>query len=485
MQWRRPCKHVDCDPHRLWQTEPVRARLINIGSRIGHALAALALTLLAGCGGSGGGSAPPNPAPDPCATAGQVVTVTGFMEDLYFWNDEPEQSDKYLGLDTNNFADADELLDFLRYRPDEFDRLFTHITTVAEDNQFFGPGQFVGYGFSFWLDETTMELWITQVFAGSPAKAAGFARGRRILTIDGRTIAEIEAAEGVGEAFGESELGVTQQFTLQETGSPPFDTSATKALVTIDPVPQHRIIDIGGRKIGYFEFRPFIDTSRAALQTVFANFAMAGVTDVIVDVRYNGGGLVDVAENFASLLAGPANVGNVQSFTRFNQANNGRDQPANFTPQANSIDLDSIVFITTGGSASATELVINSLNPYFGVGVGVALVGDRTFGKPVGQIGKDYCEQRLRLVAFEVVNVNNEGGFFDGLPVDCPADDEFAFAIGDELEDSLATALTLITTGACPIVGVRGGATLQSADDPPARRQFRNDSAAREFSYAY
>jgi len=446
------------------------------------ALAPLALSFLTGCGGSsGGGDGPPSFAPNQCEAGGQVVTVRNEMEDFYFWNDEPEQSDKYRGLVTSNFADADELLDFLRYRPDEFDRFFTHITTVEEDNQFFGPGQFVGYGFSFRLDDTATELRITQVFTGSPAEAAGFARGRSILTIDGRTIAEIEAAEGLGEAFGASESGVTQQFTLQEAGSPPFDTTATKALVTIDPVPQHRIIDIGGQKIGYFEFRTFIDTARAALQSVFGDFAAAGVTDVIVDARYNGGGLVDVAENFASLLAGPANVGNAQSFTRFNQANSVLDEQSNFVAQANSINLNSIVFITTGGSASATELVINSLQPY----VDVALVGDRTFGKPVGQIGRDFCEQRLRLVAFEVVNVNNEGRFFTGLPVDCPADDEFSFAVGDSLEDSLATALTLITTGACPISGIRDGATLQSAGASLARRRFRNDSAAREFSHAY
>lgn len=465
----------------VWHTGSVRRRLINIGVRSRHALGVLGLVFLSGCGGSGGGGSGPGFAPNDCAVNGQITFVLNEMEDLYFWNDEPDQSAKYVGLSIRDYSSADELLDFLRYRPDEFDRFFTHITTIEEDNQFFGPGEFIGYGFSFWLDETTLELWITQVFGGSPAEAAGFARGTRILTIDGRSIAEIEAAEGVGEAFGESETGVTQQFVLQPPGRLSFTTSATKATVTIDPVPQHRVIDVGGVKIGYFEFRTFIRTAPAKLQAAFAEFAAAGVRNVIVDTRYNGGGLVDVAEDFASLLAGPANIGNVQSFTRFNQANSVFDEQTDFTPQASSIDLDSIVFITTGGSASATELVINSLEPY----VNVALVGDRTFGKPVGQIGRDFCEQRLRLVAFETVNVNNEGRFFDGLPVDCPADDEFTFAIGDTAEDSLATALTLITTGACPIVSVRRGASLQSIDLPRGRVMFRGGSAAREFSHAY
>ena len=442
---------------------------------------AAAFFLLAACGGSGGGGGNPTPLVDPCTQQGQVLSVKAAMEDQYFWNDEPEQDQKYVGLVTSNFADADELLEFLRYRPDEFDRDFSRIVPIAEDEQFFGPGEFVGYGFSFFLEPVTNEAFITQAFEGSPAEAAGFARGVRILEVDGRTIDEIEAAEGFSEAFGESEVGVTQTFMLRPPGELPFVTTATKAVVTIDPVPQHKVIDAGGLKIGYIEFRSFVSTASAKLTEAFGAFAAAGVTRVVVDVRYNGGGLINIADQFASLLAGPANVGMVASHTRYNSANSASNRMTTFLPQANSLDLDSIVFITTDGSASATELVINALEPY----VDVALVGAQTFGKPVGQNGVDFCDQRLRLVAFEVVNVNESGGYFDGLPVDCPADDVLSLPIGDEFEDSLATALTRIVTGSCPIAGKPGGARLMSVEQKRQRVRVQGNSAAREFSHAY
>ncbi|MFQ5634608.1 MAG: S41 family peptidase [Gammaproteobacteria bacterium] len=460
-----------------------RHRLINIARRLGSTAAGCGLTVLTACGGGGGGVSPIAPLPDVCAVSGQVQTVRSAMEDLYFWNDIPEQNARYVGLVNSSFGSPDELLDVLRWRPDELDRNFTHITSIEDENLFFGPGVFIGYGFSFRLDPTLDELWITQVFAGSPAENAGFARGLRIVSIDGRTIAAIEAAEGLDLAFGESTPGITQSFTLRAPGGQPFTTSATKAEVTVDPVPQHRVIDIGGRRVGYVEFRAFIDPARAAMQAAFGAFAAAGIRDVIVDVRYNGGGLLGVADYFASLLAGPANVSKVLSSIRHNQANSFLNTTTTVSAEINSIDLDSVVFITTGDSASATEVVINSLEAF--PNLNVALVGQQTFGKPVGQLAVDFCGQRLRLVAFETLNADLQGGFFTGLPVDCVADDELTFPIGDSLEDSLATALTLVTTGACPIVGIRGGAGLKSADVRRARSAARDRSPAREFSNAY
>ena len=202
------------------------------------------------------------------------------------------------------------------------------------------------------------------------------------------------------------------------------------------------MIEVNNEKIGYLEFRTFISTAPSKLRAAFATFMQAGVRKVIVDTRYNGGGLISVADTFASLLAGPANAGKVQSYELYNQANSFLNPPATtFFPEVNAIDLDAIVFITTDSSASATELVINVLEPYVN---DVALVGAPTFGKPVGQEAQDFCDQRLRYVTFEVVNARREGRYFSGLPVDCPADDDFTLPVGDMAEASLAAALTRV-----------------------------------------
>jgi len=441
----------------------------------------LALTLLAACGGGGGsgGGGSGGRGGDSCSTDGQVLRVESALEERYFWNDEPEQLDKYAGFNADAYADTDALLDFLRYRPDEFDRNFTYVTTIEEDSQFFGAGVFVGYGFSYRQDDNEDWLWITQVFVGSPADNAGFARGLRINKIDGRSVTEIIAADELDDAFGESDIGVTQTFELLDENGVATLTTATKAEVVIDPVPQFTTFHAGGKTIGYLEFRTFVSTASASLNEAFAHFQAASVTDLIVDVRYNGGGLVTIAEFFASLLAGPANVSAIMAFTRFNQSNSIQNQTALFSSEPNTIDLDSIVFITTESTASASELVINVLEPY----LDVALVGARTFGKPVGQTATDFCAQRLRLVTFETLNVNEEGRYFDGLPVDCPAQDELERAVGDPLENSLSTALTWVTTGGCPSMANRSTSTLTAAA-PLRRRPSGRGTPAREYANA-
>jgi carboxyl-terminal processing protease len=439
-------------------------------------LTAFCLVLLTGCGsgGSGGNSGA-------CTVNDQNQIVKDAMEGRYFWNDEFEQREKYVDFAAYRYPSVDTLLDFLRYQPDVFDRFFTSVTTPEEDSAFFGPGQFIGYGFSFQIDETTDELWITQAFEGSPAWLAGFRRGLEIVSIDGDSVVQLIANGDIGAAFGASEVNVTQQFTLQAPGGAPFVTTATKQVVTINPVPQHFVIPAGNENIGYLEFRTFVSTAPDKLRDAFATFKAAGVRKVIVDVRYNGGGLISVADTFASLLAGPSRIGQVQSFTTYNQANSVRNQTTPFAAEANAIDLDTIVFITTESSASATELVINALEPYV---TDVALVGSDTFGKPVGQEAFDFCDQRLRYVTFEIVNAELEGRYFSGLPVDCPAADDFTLPLGDTTEASLSTALSRAATGDCPILGNKGNARLQSVE-PETHRRPVDATPAREFSYAY
>ena len=112
---------------------------------------------------------------------------------------------------------------------------------------------------------------------------------------------------------------------------------------------------------------------------------------------------------------------------------------------AQTLNLQRLVVITTRGSASASELIINSLRPY----MPVTVIGDTTYGKPVGQYSMNFCAKVLVPVAFSLKNVNNEGDFFNGIPVDCAASDDITHQLGDPAEGSYAEALTFIRTGAC------------------------------------
>ncbi len=433
--------------------------------RISWAL--LAASVVVGCGGGDGGQTAGNVSASSCSVAEQRQSVHDFMLEWYFFNDELEQQQKYSGLDLNAFPAAEDLLAFLRYRPSEFDRGFSFITTTTADALFFGEGQFVGFGFgSKFVDApVNADLRLTQVFFGSPAAAAGFQRGQRIVAINGRTIAEINQAEGLSAALGANDVGVTRTFLLREPSGAEFETDVAKALVTLDPVPSTAIFDVGGTTVGYLDFRTFISTADAELDQAFAGFALQNVSALVVDLPYNGGGLVSTAERLTDLIGGFIANGQVLSETRFNSAKSAFNIVEQFQQLAGSLSLlQQVVFITTGSSASASELVINALLPH----TVVTLVGSATFGKPVGQSAFAYCndELLLRPVTFETVNALGEGQYFNGLGVTCTAADELQFALGDPVEASLAAALSFIETGSCPPVAFRS-----TSFAPAARHQ--------------
>jgi len=256
----------------------------------------------------------------------------------------------------------------------------------------------------------------------------------------------------------------------------------TKDIVTIDPVPQSRIIDAGGgRMVGYLELATFVSTADPALDTVFEQFNAAGVNDVIIDLRYNGGGLVSTAELLGDFFGGDVAENLIFSKTNFNADRAADYNDIEFFDRlANSVSLSRLVVIATRGTASASELVTNGMEPH----VEVAIVGDRTFGKPVGQVGFEFCEKILRPTAFQTVNADDFGDYFDGLPVDCAAADDLNVPVGADNDPNMIAALAYLDTGACPVAAVPGGASKPGVSrDMP--RPDRHGPPWREFAGAY
>lgn len=421
----------------------------------------LALVFLSGCRSG-------------CTEDEAKATVLAIMEQVYYFNDEPAQRAKYASIDLSRFADADELLDYLRYEPDLFDRGFSHLTTPAEEAQFNDEGQYVGLGFR--TGDGAGDLLVLSVYADTPAEAAGLARGDRILEIEGRTIAEIEAAEGLAEAFGPRRVGLTLTLLVRKLGGAESMLDLTKAVVNIDTVPVYDVFSVGSDSVGYFYLDSFIGPANDALDQAFAFFLGQNVSKLVIDLRYNGGGFVSVAERLGNLLASHGHVGAIQFEQRYNQNLSRFDRTARFADIAGATDLETVVFITTDRSASASELIINVLDPYLDVWV----VGSDTFGKPVGQGGWDFCDdsRRLRAVAFETVNSAGFGGYFDGLAADCAAEDDLTRALGDQDEASLATALAVIEAEACPVTAeveprLRGAPPAYTGRESLAERRLR------------
>lgn len=407
-----------------------------------YLLAAMTLTL-SGCSSSSGGDGGPQAGTAACTNDAQKQFVLDAMRDVYFWYTALPAN-----VDLSQFATPEELLTALiSFSPvnpltDEPIDRFSFINSAEADAQFFGEGKFEGFGFSFRF-EAADDVRFTRVFSGSPADlVGGFARGQRIIALDGRSIADIQTNEGVGVVFGQSPL----EFTIRGLDNIEFTVTVSHDIVTIDPLPQWRIIDMGGTPVGYVEFATFISTADPVFSTLFADFNAAGVSAVIIDMRYNGGGLVSTAELLGDYLGGFNSNNLIFSKTLFNDKNTGSNRTAFFQRLINSTNLSRLVVIATSGTASASEIVINSMEPY----AEVTIVGDTTFGKPVGQVGIQFCEKILRATAFETVNVLDQGDYFDGLPVDCPAVDDLTEVVGADTDPNLVTALAFLATGACP-----------------------------------
>lgn len=433
-------------------------------------------TILAGCDSPNVGAA----VDMDCSNTEQKDFVLLAMQEWYLWNDLLPAN-----VNVNNYASPEALLAYLTtFSPDDGSGQpiddFSFIGSAAADQAFFGEGQFEGFGFS-WRKLAADDFRVTRVFGGSPAASGGLERGQRFVALNGRTIAEIEAAEGFAAAFDTTPLEFTM---LDKDGITELVATIAKDIVTINPIPQWDVIDAGGgRMVGYLELSTFISTADPVFDTVFAEFRANGVNDVIIDLRYNGGGLVSTTELLGDFLGGDVAENLTFSKTLFNDdraaANNDEEF---FERLGNSISLSRLVIVATQRTASASELVTNSMAAH----VEVVIVGDRTFGKPVGQVGFEFCEKILRPTAFQTVNADDFGDYFGGLPVTpgCSAVDDLSVPIGDPADPNMLAALAYLDTGACPVGAPALGRT-KSQLQQELPRPDRRGPPWREFAGAF
>jgi len=373
--------------------------------------------------------------PASCTTSGKNLYVRDVMSDIYLW---------YATMPNVNptaYESPEAFLEAVRYKA--LDSHFSYITSRAANDAFYSDSQFIGFGLSTSLNESEMR--VLQVFPDSPAAEGGLSRGDRIVEIGGRTVASLVASGEIDSAFGPSDIGVEADIAFVNQAGTRRAAHIVKRLVTIPTVSLTKIYNVGGRRIGYIFFRNFVQPSYEALDTAFAELATAGLDDLVLDLRYNGGGLVSVAQHLASYIGGKRTDGLVFAEYFHNDRNTFRNHIIRFEPKPQALTLDRLIVVTTGGSASASELVINALRPF----IPVVVIGSRTYGKPVGQYGIEFCDKLLAPVSFALRNANGQGDFFDGFPPDCAAPDDADHQLGDPTEGSLKEALTFATTNAC------------------------------------
>ncbi|OUM02131.1 S41 family peptidase [Variovorax sp. JS1663] len=326
----------------------------------------------------------------------------------------------------------------------------------------------VGYGieWAFLSASAPRDIRVAYTEANSPAAQAGIVRGTRVLAVDG-----IDAVSGTDTARLNAGLSPTREGESHSLRvRAPDGTERTLSLVAARiqraPVQNVKTIATASGPVGYMQFNDHLATAEAALIAAVNQLQNAGIVDLVIDMRYNGGGLLDVASELASMVSsGAATTGAVFERLVFNGKNPFRLTPAQAsvpfhvtsrgfsTPSGQPLPrlgLSRVTVLAGPDTCSASESVINSLR---GVGVTVNLVGGATCGKPYGFFPQDNCGTTYFSIQFQGVNNRGSGDYGDGFAPTCAVADDFDRALGDPSEARLAAALTFLSTGACPAAG--------------------------------
>jgi carboxyl-terminal processing protease len=338
---------------------------------------------------------------------------------------------------------------------------------------------------------TASDLRIEYVYPGSPAGLAGVKRGYQITAINGSTSISFDGTSGgvkYGDGSGKNLTFVnnaifsssTIAMTLRKPDSTYTTVNLTTTSYTVNPVLKDTVFNIGNDHVlGYLVFNSFTSDANAdgVLNAAFADFASKGVTDLCIDLRYNGGGYVSTAEYLDNLIVPSSKSGSLMYNTYYSSnmaagtdpllKNQWRKDPSsgqdynygqiNFSVAANavnfskkgSLNVNRVFFIITGSTASASELTINNLRPE----MDVQFVGRTSYGKPVGFIDIDINKYTLFTPEFYTQNSTGQGGYYAGFTpgtTDYPGVNDLDDAtkeFGDPNETLLAHVLQYVSNG--------------------------------------
>lgn len=482
----------------------------------------LCIAVLSACGGSGGGDEKKTPitvtdspiaasslSAQQCATdnplrgdaveptsAGSLTTekawIRSYINEAYLWYDQvptvnatdPAYSGSMTSIDTygvplplSNYFEALKTTSTTASGAltDKFS--FTYPTKAWADLSQSGITAGYGIEWSRGSDVLPRSWWIGMVQSGSPAANAGLKRGDTLTTVDGIDFvnanddASIAAINNALLPSGTS----THTFTFTRAGSPITLALTASTNVIVDPVPVATVINHSGANVGYLQFTDHIASSEAKLIAAINNFKNQSVTDLVLDMRYNGGGYLFLASELAYMIAGPTHTSGKYFEKLVYNAKRSSDNTNAPTPFYNTscilnsnyecddqqplptLNLNRVFVITQGATCSASESIINSLR---GIDVEVILIGGTTCGKPYGFHPKDNCGVSYMAMEFKGVNSKGFGDYSDGFTpvtsgtsdtnlIGCPQNDDPDHNLGDASERMLATALQRMNLGTC------------------------------------
>ncbi|MBL7697344.1 MAG: hypothetical protein JNK79_04280 [Chitinophagaceae bacterium] len=386
-------------------------------------------------------------------------SAVAIARDIYLWNDQIPSD-----FDAQQYNSPVEIMEAIRQFsnepgfPDPVDHYSFAMDQDEWDNLSNGIISDFGLNAFFFTDS---DLRVRMVEEASPAGKAGIKRGWKFVKVAGSSDINTNNSDFLVEKIYES--GSTA-FTFQKPDGSSVDITLNSETYQEHPVILDSVYSAGGKKAGYLVFNSFLgDTNQvlSELTGVFNRFVNENVTDVIVDLRYNGGGYVSLSEALANFLIKPSAGSNIMMTQQYNENYSDLNDVTMFHKRG-SLNVSNVYFIVSENTASASELLINNLKPF----MNVKLVGpEATYGKPVGFFPIPLGQWYLFPVSFRSTNGQNAGNYFDGIAVDNQVDDGLDKDWGDISEKSLASVLKHISTGSFAAVAPRSGlnSTLESA----------------------
>lgn len=380
------------------------------------------------------------------------------MEEVYFWNTTmPAQST------LSSIKDPDAFFNKLIYTPeDRWSWLTDDYTGLMEE--FAGTPTSMGFSpmYGKFSDSENVFVLIAYVYPGSPADRAGIKRGSIIMKVDGVQLNTTNYQTLLQKDKYTVNLGILMGNSISVS---PVTLSLTAEIIDANPIIYHTVLNVGGTLIGYMVYVEFINGSNDILLDklgeIIDEFKNQGITDLVIDLRYNPGGEITAANYFASCLAPQSNVTNKSVFVRFNyntiiqneiisiEGSESEYLVNKFSNTGHHIDLDRLYFLTGQRTASASELLMTGLSPY----MQVIKIGEQTYGKYTGawviSDTNDPPKHNWAIVPIVSKYSNSVGftDFKDGLTPDYAIEDDLfdAKPFGDESDPLLGKAIELIT----------------------------------------
>lgn len=404
--------------------------------------------------------------------------LRAWIDDLYLWYREVPNVDPNAYDTAVDYFDA--LKTPLKTASGKDKDQFHFVYDTAEWEQLSQSGVEGGYGVTWSLIASRPPRKIVAAYTepNQAAEQQGIRRGTEVLQVDGVDVVDGSDVDTLNNGLFPSELDKPHTFVVRDYGSATTRTiTMTSAAITSQPVQNVKVLDVGGAKLGYLTFNDHIATAERGLFDAVMQLQTAQVTDLILDVRYNGGGYLAIAAQLSYMIAGQAKTSgkffeNLQFNDRYTKTDPYSGEPLSPSPFANTtlgfsltpgqalptLNLPRVFVLTGPGTCSASESIINGLR---GADVEVILIGGTTCGKPYGFVPEDNCGTTYFAIQFQGINNKGFGDYADGFVPGgagdngvpgCAVPDDFTHQLGDPAEGRLAAALFYRENGTCPIV---------------------------------